>query len=41
LLENWESEARHFWRVAPKAEVAKIEGAHEGSIASHAAEAQP
>ena len=33
LLENWDAESEHFWRLAPKAEVAKIESAHEGSLA--------
>ena len=34
ILEQWDEQARHFWRLAPKAEVARIEGAHEGSVAS-------
>lgn len=34
VLENWEDEQRHFWRLAPKADVARIESAHEGSVAS-------
>jgi glutamate synthase (ferredoxin) len=38
LLENWDDEHRHFWRLAPKEDVARIESAHEGSVASHAAE---
>ncbi|HVL51958.1 MAG TPA: glutamate synthase large subunit [Actinomycetota bacterium] len=33
ILKNWENESQHFWRLAPKAEVAKIESAHEGSLA--------
>ncbi len=32
LIESWEQESHHFWRVAPKAEVARIESAHEGSL---------
>jgi glutamate synthase domain-containing protein 2/glutamate synthase domain-containing protein 1/glutamate synthase domain-containing protein 3 len=36
LLENWEEQSRHFWRVAPKAEVAEIESAHEASFSSQA-----
>ncbi len=31
LLEDWKEQAHKFWRIAPKAEVAKIEGSHEGS----------
>jgi glutamate synthase domain-containing protein 3 len=31
LLEDWERSARAFWRVAPRAEVAAIEQAHEGT----------
>jgi glutamate synthase (ferredoxin) len=31
LMENWAQEAPHFWRVAPKTEVARIESFHEGS----------
>jgi glutamate synthase (ferredoxin) len=36
LLENWEQEGPHFWRVAPKTEVARIESAHEGSAVAKA-----
>ncbi|MDQ4149643.1 MAG: glutamate synthase large subunit [Actinomycetota bacterium] len=36
ILEKWDSQARHFWRLAPKAEVARIESAHEGSMRSRA-----
>jgi glutamate synthase domain-containing protein 3 len=32
LLANWDAESGHFWRVAAKAEVARIESAHEGSV---------
>jgi glutamate synthase (ferredoxin) len=31
LLAEWKEHAHKFWRIAPKAEVAKIEGSHEGS----------
>ena len=31
LLADWKEHAHKFWRIAPKAEVAKIEGSHEGS----------
>jgi glutamate synthase domain-containing protein 2/glutamate synthase domain-containing protein 1/glutamate synthase domain-containing protein 3 len=31
LLEDWERAAADFWRVAPRAEVAAIEQAHEGT----------
>jgi glutamate synthase (ferredoxin) len=31
LLADWKEHAHRFWRIAPKAEVAKIEGSHEGS----------
>jgi glutamate synthase domain-containing protein 3 len=31
LLDGWKEHAHKFWRIAPKAEVAKIEGSHEGS----------
>lgn len=34
LLDRWDEESRRFWRVAPKVEVARIEGAHEGSLAA-------
>jgi glutamate synthase domain-containing protein 3 len=36
LLENWKEQAGKFWRIAPKAEVAKIEGGHEGSVEAKA-----
>jgi glutamate synthase (ferredoxin) len=32
ILEKWPVESAHFWRVAPKADIAKIESAHEGSV---------
>jgi glutamate synthase domain-containing protein 3 len=31
LLAEWKEHAHKFWRIAPKAEVARIEGSHEGS----------
>jgi glutamate synthase domain-containing protein 3 len=31
ILEDWERSAAAFWRVAPRAEVAAIEQAHEGT----------
>jgi glutamate synthase (ferredoxin) len=34
IIENWAAETRHIWRLAPKAEVARIESAHEGSLSS-------
>ena len=36
LLENWKEQATKFWRIAPKAEVARIEGGHEGSVEAKA-----
>ena len=32
ILADWAAEARNFWRIAPKTEVARIEGALEGSV---------
>jgi len=34
ILKEWDMESARFWRVAPKAEVAQIEGGHEGSVTS-------
>jgi glutamate synthase (NADPH/NADH) large chain len=31
ILEDWDRAAAVFWRVAPRAEVAAIEQAHEGT----------
>jgi glutamate synthase (ferredoxin) len=31
LLESWDESVRHFWRVAPRAEAAELENAHEAS----------
>ncbi|MBW3590907.1 MAG: glutamate synthase large subunit [Actinobacteria bacterium] len=36
ILKAWPKEGGNFWRVAPKAEVAAIESAHEGSVSSKA-----
>ena len=32
IVEHWKEQAPRFWRIAPKSEVAKIEGGHEGSV---------
>ncbi|HVF12291.1 MAG TPA: glutamate synthase-related protein, partial [Actinomycetota bacterium] len=32
ILDGWDQQSGSFWRIAPKAEVARIEGAHEGSV---------
>ncbi|HEU5002523.1 MAG TPA: glutamate synthase large subunit [Actinomycetota bacterium] len=32
LLEHWRELSSKFWRIAPKAEVARIESGHEGSV---------
>jgi glutamate synthase (ferredoxin) len=37
LLAAWEAAAARFWRIAPKAEVARIESAAEGTVAGKAA----
>ena len=36
ILDDWHAALHRFWRVAPKADVARIENAHEGTIASRA-----
>jgi glutamate synthase (NADPH/NADH) large chain len=36
ILDDWHVALHRFWRVAPKADVARIENAHEGTIASRA-----
>jgi len=36
ILDDWHAALHRFWRVAPKADVALIENAHEGTIASRA-----
>jgi glutamate synthase domain-containing protein 3 len=37
LLGDWDAALARFWRVAPKAEVARIESAAEGTVAGKAA----
>ncbi len=37
LLADWDAALGRFWRVAPKAEVARIESAAEGTVAGKAA----
>jgi glutamate synthase domain-containing protein 3 len=36
ILEDWSSAIHAFWRVAPKADVARIERQHEGTVAARA-----
>ena len=36
ILDDWHAALYRFWRVAPKADVALIENAHEGTVASRA-----
>ena len=36
LLDDWSEALHHFWRVAPLADVARIENQHEGSVAARA-----
>ena len=36
ILDDWHAAVHRFWRVAPKADVARIENAHEGTVASRA-----
>ncbi|MGH2705911.1 MAG: glutamate synthase large subunit [Actinomycetota bacterium] len=36
ILGHWHRESPHFFRVAPKADVARIESAHEGSVEAKA-----
>ncbi|HYM49159.1 MAG TPA: glutamate synthase large subunit [Candidatus Limnocylindrales bacterium] len=36
ILEDWTRALHHFWRVAPKADVARIESQHEGTLAARA-----
>ena len=36
ILDDWHAALHRFWRVAPKADVALIENAHEGTVASRA-----
>jgi glutamate synthase (ferredoxin) len=37
ILEAWSEALHYFWRVAPKADVARIENQHEGTTAARAA----
>jgi glutamate synthase domain-containing protein 3 len=32
ILGDWDSQSGNFWRLAPKADVARLEAAHEGSL---------
>jgi len=34
ILDDWHVALHRFWRVAPRADVARIENAHEGTVAS-------
>ncbi len=34
ILDDWHATLHRFWRIAPKADVARIENAHEGTVAS-------
>ncbi len=34
ILDDWHAALHRFWRIAPKADVAHIENAHEGTVAS-------
>ncbi len=34
ILDDWHAALHRFWRVAPRADVARIENAHEGTVAS-------
>jgi len=36
ILDDWHAALHRFWRVAPKADVARIENAQEGTVASRA-----
>jgi glutamate synthase domain-containing protein 3 len=36
MLEDWRVALHRFWRIAPKADVARIESQHEGTIAARA-----
>jgi hypothetical protein len=36
MLEDWGVALHRFWRIAPKADVARIESQHEGTIAARA-----
>ena len=34
ILDDWHGALHRFWRVAPKADVARIENQHEGTMAA-------
>ena len=36
ILDDWHTALHHFWRVAAKADVARIENQHEGTVAARA-----
>jgi glutamate synthase domain-containing protein 3 len=36
ILDGWSEALHHFWRVAPRADVARIENQHEGTLAARA-----
>jgi glutamate synthase (ferredoxin) len=36
ILDDWHAALHRFWRIAPKDDVARIENAHEGTVASRA-----
>ena len=36
ILDDWHAALHRFWRVAPKADVARIENQHEGTVAARA-----
>jgi glutamate synthase (ferredoxin) len=36
ILDDWHHDLHRFWRIAPKADVARIESEHEGTVAARA-----
>src|SRR5205823_3451381 len=36
ILQDWHDALHRFWRIAPKADVARIENQHEGTLAARA-----
>jgi glutamate synthase (ferredoxin) len=36
ILDDWDWRARHFWRVAPRSELARVETAQEGAVGAPA-----
>jgi glutamate synthase domain-containing protein 3 len=36
ILDDWHNALHRFWRIAPKADVARIESRHEGTVAARA-----